>query len=172
MIVLCSNVGNYHYQESNPDFVSILYKGAGGPVFRHPIWIDAVEHIMDRCPSDELILILGREAADTVDGNVCLKRFNGHIVGIWRGADEFARKNGLHGLFTGELVTNPMEARDRGFMTLQIHIDEWTEYVFTCLRKLFDENTPLEQVPEKLKAMSLQDRKYSCERIYNSFIYL
>ena len=98
--------------------------------------------------------------------------YNGaNMIGIWCHADKFARKEGLHGLFSGMIISDKKEAEEYGIITLQHHIEEANEIMFARLRKLLDEKITLHEIPELMK--TLNDR-HSCLTNFNyeNFYYL
>ena len=100
-----------------------------------------------------------------------LRRHGGNIIGIWCHADKFARKEGLHGLFSGMIISDKEEAEEYGIITLQHHIDEANEVMFAKLRRLLDEEIPLHEIPERMK--SLNDRpSWLTNFNYENFYYL
>ncbi|MBO5659536.1 MAG: hypothetical protein J6R98_00690 [Bacteroidaceae bacterium] len=83
-----------------------------------------------------------------------LRRHGGNVIAIWCHADKFARKEGLHGLFSGMIISDKDEAEEYGLITLQRHIEEVNEEMFARLRKLLDDNIPLYEIPERMKALN------------------
>ena len=76
------------------------------------------------------------------------------VIGIWPGADKFARKHHLQGLFCGDLITTVKEAEHYGTITLQMHIDEWNETLFTELRELLSKRIALSSFRNRLSEMN------------------
>lgn len=82
-----------------------------------------------------------------------LRKHNGNIVGVWCNADLFARKEGLHGLFSGMIISEMSEAELYGIETTPDELTSETEKLAQRLRALFDETVPLSEIPQRLKAM-------------------
>lgn len=82
-----------------------------------------------------------------------LRKHSGNLIGIWCYADKFARKEGLHGLFSGMIISDVKEAQEYGIITLQMQIDEANYLIFSYLRRLLDEGTPLHEIPQLMKEM-------------------
>ena len=99
------------------------------------------------------------------------KHAGGNIIGIWCHADKFARKEGLHGLFSGMIISDKREAEEYGIITLQHLIDEANEVMFAKLRQLLDNQVPLHEIPERMKALNDKPSWLTCFN-YGNFYYL
>ena len=82
-----------------------------------------------------------------------LHKHCGGIIGIWCHAMEFAKKEGLHGLFSGMIISEMSEAEEYGVATDKESMDRTNRIMFTQLRRLLDEGTPIHEIPERLKAL-------------------
>ena len=70
-----------------------------------------------------------------------------------------------------EFEFSKKEAEEYGIITLQHHIDEANEVMFAKLRRLLDEEIPLHEIPERMKA--LNDRpSWLTNFNYENFYYL
>ena len=100
-----------------------------------------------------------------------MRRHGSNLIGIWCHADKFARSEGLHGLFSGMIISDKTEAEEYGIITLQHLIDEANEVMFARLRMLLDEKTPLSEIPERMKALN-DKPSWLTNFNYESFYYL
>lgn len=178
-----------HPKDITTSFLSSLYIGTDAKVVDQTSGKREIEHLLHHCSPYERIMLLGHGSDNGLfsrtDDEVPefdriivghshayhLRRHGANIIGIWCHADKFARKEGLHGLFSGMIISDKWEARDYGIMTLQQHIEEANEEMFARLRKLLDENVPLHEIPERMKA--LNDRhSWLTDFNYENFYYL
>lgn len=169
--------------------LSCLYNGTESKVIDQHMSKRDIEHLLHHCPQRERIMLLGHgsdkglfsrkddmipEFDRIIVGHshaYHLRRHGGNIIGIWCHADKFARKEGLHGLFSGMIISDKKEAEEYGIITLQHHIDEANEVMFAKLRRLLDEEIPLHEIPERMKA--LNDQPSSLTNFnYENFYYL
>ena len=82
-----------------------------------------------------------------------LRKHGGNIVAIWCNADQFARAEGLHGLFTGMIVSELNEALLYQVETTQEELDRENVKLARRLRALLDERIPLNEIPKRMLAM-------------------
>ena len=82
-----------------------------------------------------------------------LRKHGGNIVAIWCNADQFARAEGLHGLFTGMIVSELNEALLYRVETTQEELDRENVKLAHRLRALLDERIPLSETPKRMLAM-------------------
>lgn len=148
--------------------------------------------LLSSTSSDERIMLLGHgdekgllyrkdDTKDAFDSVIVghphsyhLRQHRGNIIGIWRNAYKFARREGLHGLFTNLIITDKWEAQEHGIITLQMYIDDACYTMYSRLRKLLDDDAPLREIPQLMKEMyDSKDEYYWLNQInYKSFIYL
>ena len=73
-------------------------------------------------------------------------------IGIWCYANKFAEKYGLHGLFSGMIISELQEAMDCGITTTQKEIDmemvKFTQYLKDCI-----ERYELQEIPQRMRAL-------------------
>lgn len=178
-----------HPNDRTTDFLSVLYDRTDVKVADHNASKREIEHLLHHCPQQERILLLGHGSGrglfsrtdDTIpefDRIIVghphayhLRRHGSNLIGIWCHADKFARKEGLHGLFSGMIISDKYEAEEHGIITLQHIIEETNEIMFGRLRKLLDEECPLHEIPPRLKEMDDQ-HTFISRFNYNSFYYL
>ena len=82
-----------------------------------------------------------------------LRKHGGNIVAVWCNADQFARAEGLHGLFTGMIVSELNEALLYQVKTTQEELDRENVKLARRLRALLDERIPLSEIPKRMLAM-------------------
>ena len=82
-----------------------------------------------------------------------LRKHGGNIVAVWCNADLFARAEGLHGLFSGMIVSELSEAQLYKIETTQEEVDSENVKLARRLRTLLDERIPLSEIPKRLLAM-------------------
>ena len=100
-----------------------------------------------------------------------LRKHGGNMVGIWCHAYEFARAEGLHGLFSGMIISEVKEAEEYGIIASQQEILQSNIIMFEYLRKLLDEDIPLHEIPQRIKNMD--DEKTSLSMFnYHNFHYI
>lgn len=179
-----------HPEDRTTAMLSKLYSGLDG--VRH-IGKSAsnaeVRHILNHTSSDELIMMLGHGSdqglfsrVDDTEG--CFDRIiighshayylhhhPGRLVGIWCNADLFARKEGLHGLFSGMIITEMDEARMYGIKTSPEELSVENDRLADNLREMFDQKIPLCDIPQQmLKADNVHSQL--TEFNYRNFYYL
>jgi hypothetical protein len=105
--------------------------------------------------------------------NICnyLRKHCGGIIGIWCHAVEFAKKEGLHGLFSGMIISEMSEAEEYDVVTDKESMDKTNRIMFTQFRRLMDNGTPLHEIPERLKALNTTQSDLSRFN-YESFYYV
>lgn len=178
-----------HPTDITTKVLSCLYYGTESQVIDQHMSKRDIEHLLHHCPQRERIMLLGHgsdkglfsrrddmipEFDRIIVGHshaYHLRRHGANIIGIWCHADKFARKEGLHGLFSGMIISDKTEAEEYGIITLQHHIDEANEVMFAKLRRLLDKEIPLHEIPERMKA--LNDRpSWLTNFNYENFYYL
>lgn len=178
-----------HPKDITTGFLSVLYEGTGSRVVDQGASKREIESLLHHCPQWERIMLLGHgsdnglfsrtdESVPEYDRIIVghshayhLRRHSGNIIGIWCHADKFARKEGLHGLFSGMIISDKKEAEEYGIITLQHLIEQANEVMFAKLRKLLDEEVPLHEIPQRMRALN---EEHSCLTNFNyeNFFYL
>ena len=82
-----------------------------------------------------------------------LRKHGRNIVAVWCNADQFACAEGLHGLFTGMIVSELNEALLYQVETTQEELDRENVKLARRLRALLDERIPLSEIPKRMLAM-------------------
>ena len=100
-----------------------------------------------------------------------LRKHGGNIVAVWCNADQFARAEGLHGLFTGMIVSEISEALLYQVETTQEELDRENVKLARRLRSLLDARIPLSEIPKRMLAMDDVHSPLTTFN-YNNFYYL
>ena len=100
-----------------------------------------------------------------------LRKHGGNIVAVWCNADQFARAEGLHGLFTGMIVSELNEALLYQVETTQEELDRENVKLARRLRALLDERIPLSEIPKRMLTMDDVHSPLTTFN-YNNFHYL
>lgn len=74
-------------------------------------------------------------------------------MAVWCNADRFARAEGVHGLFTGMIVSELSEALLYEVETTQEELDRENVKLAQRLRTLLDEGLPLSEIPKRMLAL-------------------
>lgn len=100
-----------------------------------------------------------------------LRKHRGNMIGMWCNADLFAKAEGLHGLFTGMIITELSEALVYEVNTTQKELNRENIKLAQRLRSLLDENIPLSEMPQRMLARDDAHTPLT-EFNYNHFVYL
>ena len=100
-----------------------------------------------------------------------LRKHGGNIVAVWCNADQFARAEGLHGLFTGMIVSELNEALLYQVETTQEELDRENVKLAMRLRSLLDARIPMSEIPKRMLAMDDVHSPLTTFN-YNNFYYL
>ncbi len=178
-----------HPEDRTTAFLSILYDGREVRLADQRTDNSQLKHLLNHTSRSERIMLLGHgsdcglfsrenDRGGQFDRLIIqhshayyLRRHSGNIIGIWCHADLFARKEGLHGLYSGMIISEEPEAQEYGIIATQQIIDEANQKMFGQLRQLLDEGCPLHEIPCRLKAMD-EIRSQLTEFNYSSFYYL
>ena len=151
--------------------LSALYDGLGALVVDDYRSTKKIGHLLHHVSTQERIMLLGHgsdkglffrkdDSKDEFDKVIVghahayhLRKHGGNIVAVWCNADRFARAEGLHGLFTGMIITELCEAAQYRIKTSQDELNRENVKLSLRLRTLLIENTPLSEIPKLLLAM-------------------
>ena len=160
-----------HPTDRTTAMLSALYDGTGARVVSTYCTGSEMGRLLHHVSSQERVMLLGHgsdrglfyrndDTADDFDGIIVghphayyLRNHGGNIVAVWCNADLFARAEGLHGLFTGMIVSELGEASLYGIATTQEELDRENVKLARRLRALLDERIPLSDIPERMLAM-------------------
>lgn len=178
-----------HPKDRTTAMLTALYEGTDARLIDQSRSNAEIKHLLNHVSSLERILLLGhgsdkglfsRESED--DGlfdrllighshAYYLRRHGGNTVGVWCNADLFARKEGLHGLFSGMIITEMEEAAAYGVETTRAELDVESVKLARRLRQLMDEEVPLSDIPARLLLMDDAHSKLTTFN-YRNFYYL
>ena len=176
-----------HPTDKTTAMLSILYEGLEARVIESDCSNKEMRHLLRHTSPSERIMLLGHgsdkglyyrknDKEEDFDGIIVghphayyLRKHCGGIIGIWCHAMEFAKKEGLHGLFSGMIISEMSEAEEHGVITDKDSMDQTNRIMFTQLRRLLDDGTPLHEIPERLKALDTTQSelsRFNYERFY------
>lgn len=178
-----------HPKDRTTSVLSILYDGMETNIISNKCSNKEMGHLLHHASKQERIMLLGHgsdkglfyrddDTKDEFDKIIVghphsfyLRKHGGNLVGIWCHADEFARAEGLHGLFSGMIISEEQEAEEYGIMATKHEILKSNTVMFEQLRCLLDENVPLCEIPQRIKNMD--DEKTSLSVFnYHNFHYI
>ncbi len=179
-----------HPTDRTTAMLSLLYQGMDGVTLLTQSSCNAeIKSRLNHVSKQERIMLLGHGSENGLfsRGDDCRKEFDrliishshayylrkhgGNMVAVWCNADLFARKEGLHGLFSGMIISEMDEAELYNIPTSQEELDEENVKLATRLRSLLDTGTPLHEIP--LLMRGLDDRHSTLTEFnYKNFYYL
>ena len=160
-----------HPKDKTTAMLSALYEGLEAQVVDDRRSTKEMGHLLHHVSTQERIMLLGHgsdkglfyRADDSKEGfdkvivghphAYHLRKHGGNIVAVWCNADQFARAEGLHGLFTGMIISEPSEALLYQVETTQEELDRENAKLVRRLRALFDARIPLSEIPKRMLAM-------------------
>ena len=176
-----------HPTDRTTEMLSILYKGLGARLIETDCSSKEMGYQLRHTSPSERIMLLGHgsnnglyyrknDKEEDFNGIIVghpqayyLRKHCGGIIGIWCHAVEFAKKEGLHGLFSGMIISEMSEAEENGVVTNKESMEQTNRIMFTQLRRLLDNGTPLHEIPERLKALDTTQSdlsRFNYERFY------
>lgn len=178
-----------HPKDKTTTMLSALYEGLEAQVVDNYRSTNEMGSLLHHVSSQKRIMLLGHgsekglffRADDSKDGfdkiivgnphAYHLRKHGGNIVAVWCNADQFARAEGLHGLFTGMIVSELSEALLYSVETTQEELSQENVKLARRLRTLLDENVPLSEIPKQMLAMDDVHSPLTTFN-YNNFHYL
>lgn len=160
-----------HPKDKTTAMLSALYDGLNVQVVSGDCSTKEVNRLLHRVPSRERIMLLGHgsdkglffradDSKDEFDRIIVghshayhLRKHGNNIVAVWCNADLFARAEGLHGLFTGMIISELNEALQYDVETTQEELETENVKLAQRLRTLLDEGIPLIEIPKRMPAM-------------------
>ena len=176
-----------HPTDKTTEMLSILYEGLGARLIETDCSNKKMGYLLRHTSPSERIMLLGHgsdkglyyrknDKEEDFDGIIVghpqayyLRKHCGGIIGIWCHAVEFAKKEGLHGLFSGMIISEMSEAEEYGVATDKESMEQTNRIMFTQLRRLLDNGTPLHEIPECLKALGTTESdlsRFNYDRFY------
>ena len=177
-----------HPRDKTTAMLSVLYEGQDAHRLDQDSSNKRIREALNRVPACERILLLGHGSdkgllSREADGRdfdrlivnhshaFYLRRHPGNIVAIWCHADLFGRAEGLHGLFSGMIITELSEALLYEVPTTGEELVRENDRLFRRLRTLLDEGVPLREIPGRLQALD-DARTPLTDFNYSHFYYL
>ena len=161
-----------HPQDHTTDFLTALYEGWSDiTVYTNKLTSKEMNHLFHHCSPAAQIMLLGHgsdkglffradDSKNEFDKIIVghshryhLHNHGSNIVAVWCNADQFARAEGLHGLFTGMIVSELSEALLYQVETTQEELDRENVKFVTRLRQLLDEGYLLHEIPDRMLAL-------------------
>ena len=178
-----------HPKDKTTAMLSALYDGLEAQVVADYRSTKEMGHLLHHISPQERIMLLGHgsekglffradDSKDEFDKIIVghshayhLRKHRGNMIGIWCHADKFARKEGLHGLFTGMIISELSEALLYHIETTQEELDRENVKIARRLRTLLDERIPLSEIPKRMRVMDDEQSPLTTFN-YNNFHYL
>lgn len=160
-----------HPKDKTTAMLSVLYDGLEVQVIADCRSTKEMGHLLHHVSTQERIMLLGHgsdkglffrkdDSKNEFDKIIVghshayhLRKHGGNIVAVWCNADQFAHTEGLHGLFTGMIVSELNEALLYQVETTQEELDRENVKLARRLRALLDERIPLSEIPKRMLAM-------------------
>ena len=160
-----------HPKDKTTAMLSALYDGLEAQVIDDYRSTKEMGHLLHHVSTQERIMLLGHgsdkglffrkdDSKDEFDKIIVghshayhLRKHGGNIVAVWCNADQFARAEGLHGLFSGMIVSELSEAQLYKIETTQEELDNENVKLARRLRTLLDERIPLSEIPKRMLVM-------------------
>ncbi|MBQ0007927.1 MAG: hypothetical protein KBT40_04340 [bacterium] len=160
-----------HPKDSSTDFLKSIYKGLDEvELYTRHLTSKKVNRLFHHCPETSQIILLGHgvekgllchvqkdnECYDTIivgHPHVYFLRNHHNTVGIFCNADKFAHAEGLHGLFTGMIISELQEAEMFEIKTSKEEIDTENVKLALRVRQLLDEGCPLREFPKRMSEL-------------------
>ena len=168
----CTAMLVIHPKDCTTAMLASLYDGVAGVRLMDQSHSNAaISRALNHTPHGERVMLLGHgsdkglfsridDSADTFDRIIVshqhayyLRRHGCNIVAVWCNADKFAISEGLHGLFSGMIVTEMHEAAECGIVTTEEELRVEGVKLVRRLRQLLDECVPLCEVPRRIAAL-------------------
>ena len=178
-----------HPKDKTTAMLSALYDGLEAQVVTDYRTTKEMGHLLHHVSTQDRIMLLGHgsdkglffrknDSRDEFDKVIVshahayhLRKHGGNIVAVWCNADQFARAEGLHGLFTGMIVSELNEALLHQVETTQEELDRENARLARRLRALLDERIPLSEIPKRMLATDDVHSPLTTFN-YNKFYYL
>lgn len=146
--------------------LSALYDGLEARVVSDNMSTKQVAHLLYHTSPRERIMLLGHGCDGgllyTAGGGPLypsivnrshayqLRRHGSNLVAVWCNADKFAIQCGLHGLFSGMIVSEMDEAEMYGIATTSDELEREMLKMAKRLRQLLDEGVLLSDIPARM----------------------
>lgn len=160
-----------HPKDSSTDFLRTIYKDwIETELYTANLTGKEVNRLFHHCSEMTQIMLLGHgfekglfrrvelphESYDTIivgHPHVYFLRKHHNIVGIFCHADKFARAEGLHGLFSGMIISELPEAEMLNIRTTEEEVKTENKKLAFRIKKLLDEECPFSEFPQRMLEM-------------------
>ena len=160
-----------HPKDKTTAMLSALYDGLEAQVVTDYRTTKEMGHLLHHVSTQERIMLLGHgsgkglffrkdDSKNEFDKIIVghshryhLHNHGSNIVAVWCNADQFARAEGLHGLFSGMIVSELSESLLYQVETTQEELDRENVKLAMRLRSLLDARIPLSEIPKRMLAM-------------------
>ena len=160
-----------HPKDKTTAMLSALYDGLEAQVVTDYRTTKEMGHLLRHVSTQERIMLLGHgsdkglfyrkdDSKNEFDKIIVghshryhLHNHGSNIVAVWCNADQFARAEGLHGLFSGMIVSELSESLLYQVETTQEELDRENVKLAMRLRSLLDARIPLSEIPKRMLAM-------------------
>lgn len=160
-----------HPIDRTTEVLKMLYAGLDARVVSNDCSNKEMDHLLKHTSTRERVMLLGHGSDkglffrrdDTKNefdkvivghrNNFMLRRHDGNIIGIWCHANLFAQAEGLHGLFSGMMISEVSEAEEYGIVATHEEILASNKVMFGKLRRLLDDHVPLHEIPARMRAL-------------------
>lgn len=178
-----------HPKDRTTDMLSELYRDMDIQLIDQGFSKADIDHALNHIPKQERIMLLGHGSDRGLfsrkdDGQEMfdrllvyhphayyLRKHGSNTIAVWCNADLFARKEGLHGLFSGMIISELSEASMYGVETTQEELDIENVKLAKRIRSLLDEGIPLQDIPKQM--LETDDAHTPLTRFnYKNFYYL
>lgn len=178
-----------HPEDRTTEVLKMLYAGLDARVVSDDCSNKEMDHLLKHTSTQERVMLLGHGSDkglffrrdDTKNefdkvivahrNNYMLRQHGGNMIGIWCHANLFAQAEGLHGLFSGMIISEMAEAEEYGIAATHEEILASNKVMFGKLRRLLDEKVLLHKIPEMMKAWDEEHTPLS-EFNYGNFHYM
>lgn len=179
-----------HPKDRTTAMLSVLYEGSSGArLLDDPATGKEIERAIHHTPISERIMLLGHgsdrglfwrkdDMQPFFDGILIghkhafhLRRHGANLVAVFCNANLFALGNGLHGLFSGMIITEKEEAAEYGITISEEELKMENVKLFQRLRQLLDKAVPLSDIPRLILDMDDVHTPLT-EFNYRNFFYL
>jgi hypothetical protein len=160
-----------HPRDSTTAMLSLLYEGEEIRLLDQRVNSAFIKHCLNHLPKQERIMMLGHGSDNGLFSRdneeqelfnrlmishphaYYLRKHGSNIVAVWCNADQFARNERLHGLFTGMIISELSEALMYHVATTQEELSEENVKLATRIRSLLDEQLPLHEIPARMQEL-------------------
>ena len=178
-----------HPQDRTTAVLQVLYKGLGEQVVTGDCSNRKIEHLLHHTSHNDRIMLLGHgsdkglfyrkdDTKNDFDRVIVghphaffLRKHGSNLIGIWCHANMFAQAEGLHGLFSGMMISEKREADEYGVTATQEEILASNQLMLLKLRQLLDGNVSFQEIPEMMKAIDDERTPLSAFN-YGNFHYI